>query len=413
MSNRFLAAAGASFISTIVVNPFDVAKTRIQEYAADPTRIKRVPGMWKTIRRVSRREGVGALWRGTGVALSMAVPSVGLYFPLYDYLLAKCRDDVGMPGDSGPLVAGALARCFTTLLCTPVEIVRMRILSGHEAGTPAPSLDEQVQETAAKGGAKASQDAGGGANGVASAAKRFGLTRVTSSFRGLAATMARDIPFTLVYWGLVERIRAVALDEVGAGQTPNAGLSGGGANVREGAGLGAGRAAGRADADAATASAPASAAFATSSAPTAVGHDRASVGAPAPLPASVWVCRDADDASSGSSSAASLSSASRSAASASPPQHSSLRVLVANATAGAIAGGVAGFFTTPLDVVKTRHQLAAPGVPQSTWGTLVEVAKGEGIKGLFAGGSARAAKVSPACAIVLACYEVIKIQNWD
>lgn len=60
------------------------------------------------------------------------------------------------------------------------------------------------------------------------------------------------------------------------------------------------------------------------------------------------------------------------------------------------------------DVVKTRMQLSNSS-SQGTLATLVEVAEKEGIRGLFTGVTPRALKAAPACAIVLASYETMKL----
>jgi len=63
------------------------------------------------------------------------------------------------------------------------------------------------------------------------------------------------------------------------------------------------------------------------------------------------------------------------------------------------------------DVVKTRMQLSegAKGPRGGTLGTLRRVASQEGVRSLFAGVTPRALKAAPACAIVLASYECMKL----
>ena len=55
-----------------------------------------------------------------------------------------------------------------------------------------------------------------------------------------------------------------------------------------------------------------------------------------------------------------------------------------SAACGSFAGGVAAAITTPLDVAKTRIMLAE-GATESTYATLANIAKSEGISALFAG----------------------------
>ncbi|KAI4726049.1 hypothetical protein E4T49_06237 [Aureobasidium sp. EXF-10728] len=96
-------------------------------------------------------------------------------------------------------------------------------------------------------------------------------------------------------------------------------------------------------------------------------------------------------------------------------------VLIDSFIAGASAGAVAAFVTTPFDVGKTRQQVvrhsadsatsAVAGVrpedklmPRFLW----HIYKTEGAAGLFKGWAARTMKVAPACAIMISSYEIGK-----
>jgi solute carrier family 25 protein 39/40 len=96
-------------------------------------------------------------------------------------------------------------------------------------------------------------------------------------------------------------------------------------------------------------------------------------------------------------------------------QHTQLEILIANMVSGFIAGGVAAGLTTPFDVVKTRMQIARPSSSSSggaggvrVWSILQNVYKKDGIEGLFTGLKPRAYRAAPACAIVISVYELLK-----
>jgi solute carrier family 25 protein 39/40 len=95
---------------------------------------------------------------------------------------------------------------------------------------------------------------------------------------------------------------------------------------------------------------------------------------------------------------------------------------------GTISGLIAAAFTTPLDVIKTRRQLQADPLstvqattpvcdhkghivynrvqPSGTIEMLREILREEGLKGLWKGNVARMTKVAPACACMIASYEI-------
>ena len=74
----------------------------------------------------------------------MAVPMVGIYLPLYDYLLEQLRQQ--QVGATAPLLAGTLARTASVLCTAPLELVRTRLQAARQL--PAYSLaalDREMQ----------------------------------------------------------------------------------------------------------------------------------------------------------------------------------------------------------------------------------------------------------------------------
>lgn len=120
---------------------------------------------------------------------------------------------------------------------------------------------------------------------------------------------------------------------------------------------------------------------------------------------------------------------------------SAAREPLTSLVAGCFAGGAAALVTTPFDVVKTRREvenivarevpvrqelclcgsdlalgstastLSRPSLlrPNSALGTLVQLAREEGLQVLMTGAVPRVAKVAPACAIMLGTYEATKV----
>lgn len=175
------------------------------------------------LRKIARREGLGTLWRGTDVALMMAIPMVGIYLPLYDYLLQQMKQlssNAALGGGGGadtwaPLAAGALARSAAVYATAPFELVRTRLQATAAAPAPAHAAALAGAGADCGPGRRAATllqhvpaGGGGGSAGRLRAAGRM--------WTGVGATLARDVPFSALYWGLVEPIRGALLPHAGS-----------------------------------------------------------------------------------------------------------------------------------------------------------------------------------------------------
>ncbi|XP_039262884.2 mitochondrial glutathione transporter SLC25A40-like [Styela clava] len=80
---------------------------------------------------------------------------------------------------------------------------------------------------------------------------------------------------------------------------------------------------------------------------------------------------------------------------------------------GFTAGAIATVITHPMDVTKTRRQIAlgekvfgvSSSTPMNTFAVLRDVVNNNGLRGIFSGLLPRLAKIGPACAIMISSYE--------
>lgn len=175
IGERAFSAAGAAFLSAIIVNPLDVAKTRLQAQAAGvayshplsnmtgrmacfgpnmmfadlrcspsctragihgtvslcPPECFRYKGTLDVLYKIIQQEGISRLWRGTNAGLALAVPTVGIYLPCYDIFRNGLEEFTtkNAPATTPyvPLVAGSLARSLACATCYPIELARTRM----------------------------------------------------------------------------------------------------------------------------------------------------------------------------------------------------------------------------------------------------------------------------------------------
>ncbi|KAJ7962523.1 Mitochondrial carrier protein [Quillaja saponaria] len=243
VGERALSAAGAAVLSAIIVNPLDVAKTRLQAQAAGvpyqsvcrmacfetntmlpdmrcsmsgtpvvpgsepvcPSTRHQYKGTLDVFYKVIRQEGFTRLWRGTYASLALAVPTVGIYLPCYDIFRNLMEDFTirNAPNLTGyvPLVAGSVARSLACVTCYPVELARTRMQAFKEAPSGKPP---GVWKTLV---------------GVINPTKYTSLLQNFQSYRflwtGLGAQLARDVPYSAICWSTLEPTRKKILGVMG------------------------------------------------------------------------------------------------------------------------------------------------------------------------------------------------------
>ncbi|KAM0069255.1 putative mitochondrial carrier domain superfamily [Helianthus debilis subsp. tardiflorus] len=250
LSERAFSAAGAAFLSAVIVNPLDVAKTRLQAQAAGvayshpmtnhmsrmavfgpnmmfadlrcspscahagvhgtvsicPRECFEYKGTLDVLYKIIRQEGVARLWRGTSAGLALAVPTVGIYLPCYDIFRDWFEDLAAQNAPSmtpyGPLLAGSLSRSLACTICYPIELARTRMQAFHDLNSG----------KKASGVWKTWVD-------VLSNLKTSENMKSVQSYRalwtGLGAQLSRDVPFSAICWSTLEPVRRRLLSLVG------------------------------------------------------------------------------------------------------------------------------------------------------------------------------------------------------
>ncbi|KAL8534513.1 hypothetical protein ACS0TY_010509 [Phlomoides rotata] len=250
-TGRALSAAGASFLSAILVNPLDVVKTRLQAQAAGvhyshplsnltsrmayfgphmmfadlrcspsctragvhgtvsicPPDCFHYKGTLDVFYKIVRQEGFSALWRGTNAGLAVAVPTVGIYLPCYDIFRNEFEEFTrqNAPGLTpyAPFVAGALARSLACASCYPIELARTRMQAFknvHGDKRP-PGVWKTLIDVLSQ------------VKSTTSISNNMPSYRVL--WTGLGSQLARDVPFSAICWSTLEPVRRRLLGVVG------------------------------------------------------------------------------------------------------------------------------------------------------------------------------------------------------
>jgi solute carrier family 25, member 39/40 len=136
------------------------------------------------VRRIFATEGLAGIYAGLRPTLVMAVPNTVIYFSAYDDIVWRLRELSANPSQSWiPLVAGGSSRFFTSSITAPFEYLRTRQASSVGQNQLALGLWQEFRFIVKTEGFR-------------------------SLYRGLWPTLWRDVPFSAIYWFVLEKMKA-------------------------------------------------------------------------------------------------------------------------------------------------------------------------------------------------------------
>jgi solute carrier family 25 protein 38 len=178
----FVAGSLSGSCSTILFQPFDVLKTRLQT-ANTCTSSLSSTRLVPILSQVVKDHQIFGLWRGTTPSLLRCVPGVGLYFCSLDWLQTHfCKNSNGFKSQPSAIQAvsfGLIARSFVGAVLIPVTVVKTRYESGIFSYG---SISQALRHTYVSEGAR-------------------GL------MSGLVPTLMRDAPFSGLYFMFYSQLR--------------------------------------------------------------------------------------------------------------------------------------------------------------------------------------------------------------
>ena len=156
----------------------------------DHTKKKRIPplGTWGMVRRIFATEGLTGIYAGLTPTLVMAVPNTVLYYSSYDEMVGRLRrvsEESSSSSSSSwmiPFAAGGTARLVASSATAPLEYLRTLQASKVGCNLAAPGLWQELKTVI--------QTEGAGA-----------------LYRGLRPTLWRDVPFSSIYWLVLETLK--------------------------------------------------------------------------------------------------------------------------------------------------------------------------------------------------------------
>nr|CAH7769329.1 unnamed protein product [Callosobruchus chinensis] len=125
----FLAGSFSGTFSTILFQPLDLVKTRLQNPTSTVISRHGTVSMVSTFANILQQEQISGLWRGMVPSLTRCVPGVGLYFCFLDTMKSHYLHN-RTPTALESVAMGVTARCLSSAVLIPVTVVKTRVESG-------------------------------------------------------------------------------------------------------------------------------------------------------------------------------------------------------------------------------------------------------------------------------------------
>lgn len=133
--SSFLGGATAGCISTIILQPFDVVKTRMQMSSAfnrsvhlhSALSIQPNASAFATVRSIIQQDRITGLWRGVTPSIMRNTMGVGIYFMALNAITDYLADPDGTLSSNAILTAGGIARASACTLLCPLSVVKTRM----------------------------------------------------------------------------------------------------------------------------------------------------------------------------------------------------------------------------------------------------------------------------------------------
>ncbi|KAH8369078.1 hypothetical protein KR009_000127 [Drosophila setifemur] len=236
---QVISACAGAMITACFMTPLDVIKTRMQSqqspsskcfflsnglmdhlfscgHNVHPYVVSQMPrpqfsSTRDALLKISRHEGIAALWSGLGPTLVSALPSTIIYFVAYEQCKAKYikmyekrfkkKTEPRKVSHGGnehlpvvvPMMSGVTARIFAVTVVSPIELVRTKMQAQRQTYAQMLQFVRNV----------------------------IALQGIWGLWRGLRPTILRDVPFSGIYWPIYEYLKL----SLGSSSQPSLGLS--------------------------------------------------------------------------------------------------------------------------------------------------------------------------------------------
>lgn len=192
----------AGVIGVSCVFPLDLVKTRLQNQQIGPNGEKMYKSMFDCFKKTYRAEGYFGMYRGSAVNILLITPEKAIKLAANDFFRHHLTTKDGRLPISSQMAAGGLAGLCQIIITTPMELLKIQMQDAGRVAAQAKLAGKTVPKTTA----------------TKIALKLFKEKGIIGLYKGISATMLRDVSFSVVYFPLF-----ATLNDLGPRNSDNTG----------------------------------------------------------------------------------------------------------------------------------------------------------------------------------------------
>ncbi|XP_004931345.1 mitochondrial glutamate carrier 1-like [Bombyx mandarina] len=194
----------AGIVGVSVVFPLDLVKTRLQNQTVGPSGEKQYKSMLDCFKKTYAAEGYFGMYRGSAVNIILITPEKAIKLAANDMFRHYLTLSDGSLPVFRQMVAGGLAGACQIVITTPMELLKIQMQDAGRIAAQAKAEGRTIQRTTALELTK----------------KLLRERGIFGLYKGVTATAARDVSFSVVYFPLFATLNDLGPKEGPGGHTP-------------------------------------------------------------------------------------------------------------------------------------------------------------------------------------------------
>ncbi|KAG8509175.1 Mitochondrial glutamate carrier 2, partial [Galemys pyrenaicus] len=199
----------AGLVGVTCVFPIDLAKTRLQNQQGQDV----YKGMIDCLTKTARAEGFFGMYRGAAVNLTLVTPEKAIKLAANDFFRQLLMEDGMQRNLKMEMLAGCGAGICQVVVTCPMEMLKIqlqdagRLAVQHQGSASVPTSASRSYVTGSPSTYKCP-------SATLIAWELFRTQGPAGLYKGLGATLLRDIPFSIIYFPLFANLNNLGINEL-------------------------------------------------------------------------------------------------------------------------------------------------------------------------------------------------------